>query len=134
MVVKASQVDNEGFVKFLISYSGINWYTLVKLEEVQYVVQQLREKFPNLSTFVARGNQCEAFMAIENRSLNTPAGLELMNRFVQDLSRFEVVRNDLSFRILLQVNEKLEEEQKRQGKYHATNSVSLLRLAKRNAQ
>ena len=73
-------------------------------------------------------------MSMEARSLNTPAGLELINKFIQDLSRFEVVRNDLSFRILLQINEKLEEEQKRQGKYHATNSVSLLRLAKRNTQ
>ena len=53
-----------------------------------------------------------------------------MNNFVQELARFEVVRNDLSFRILLQVNEKLEEEEQRKGKYHATNSVSLLRLAK----
>ena len=29
MVVKASQVDNEGYVKFLISYCGISWYTQV---------------------------------------------------------------------------------------------------------
>ena len=27
-----------------------------------------------------------------------------------DLARFEVVRNDLAFRILLQINEKLEQE------------------------
>ena len=49
-------------------------------------------------------------MALDAYSLNTPAGLELVNKFVQEVSRFEVVRNDLSFRILLQVNEKLEEE------------------------
>ena len=38
MVVKASQVDMEGYVKFLISYCGISWYSQQKLEEVQYVV------------------------------------------------------------------------------------------------
>ena len=27
MIVKASQVDMEGYVKFLISYCGISWYT-----------------------------------------------------------------------------------------------------------
>jgi len=42
MVVKASQVDMEGYVKFLISYCGISWYSQQKLEEVQYVVRQLR--------------------------------------------------------------------------------------------
>ena len=52
MVVKASQVDHSGFVKFLISYCGISWYTQVKLEEVQYVVQQLRKAYPNLTSFV----------------------------------------------------------------------------------
>ena len=71
-------------------------------------------------------------MQLSSSSLNTPGGLELMNKFVEDLSRFEVVKNDLSFRTLLQVNAKLEEEQQRQGKYHATNSVSLLRIAKQN--
>ena len=110
MVVKASQVDNEGFVKFLLSYCGISWYTQVQLEEVQYVVRQLQQNYPHLSSFAQRSTQCEEFLALEAHSLNTPAGLELMNRFVQELSRFEVVRNDLSFRILLQVNQKLEEE------------------------
>lgn len=50
-------------------------------------------------------------MELSSNSLNTPGGLELMNKFVEDLSRFEVVKNDLSFRTLLQVNAKLEEEQ-----------------------
>ena len=98
------------------------------------MVRQLRQNYPNLSIFTQRGNQSEAFLALEANSLNTPAGLELVNKFVQDLSRFEVVSNDLSFRILLQVNEKLEEDKKRQGKYQATNSVSLLRIAKQNGQ
>ena len=43
------------------------------------------------------------------------------------------MRNDLHFRILLQVNEKLEEEEQRKRKYSGTNSVSLLRIAKQNA-
>ena len=34
MVVKASQVDHSGFIKFLLSYCSISWYTQVKLEEV----------------------------------------------------------------------------------------------------
>ena len=29
----------DGFVKFLVSYCGMSWYTQVKLEEVQYVVR-----------------------------------------------------------------------------------------------
>lgn len=80
------------------------------------------------------GNQSEQFLSLEQYSLNTPAGLELVNKFMQDMSKFEVVRNDLSFRILLQVNQKLEEEQQRKGKYHATNSVSLLKIARENGQ
>lgn len=127
-------MDKEGFVKFLVSYCGISWYTNVQLEEVQYVVKQLRQNFPHFSMFVQKGNQSEQFLSLESYSLNTPAGLELVNKFMQDLSKFEVVRNDLSFRILLQVNQKLEEEQQRKGKYHATNSVSLLRIAKENGQ
>lgn len=39
MLVKASQVDREGYVKFLLSYCGISWYVVVQLEEVQYVVR-----------------------------------------------------------------------------------------------
>ena len=34
MVVKVSSVDSEGFVKFLLSYCGLSWYTQVKLDEV----------------------------------------------------------------------------------------------------
>ena len=98
------------------------------------MVQQLQQAYPNLSSFTRGRDQCESLMALDPRSLNTPAGLELVNKFVQDLSRFEVVRNDLSFRILLQINEKLEEDQKRKGKYQGTNSVSLLRVAKQNGQ
>lgn len=56
MIVKASQVDMEGYVKFLISYCGISWYTQQKLEEVQYVVRQLRQNYPNLSIFAQRGS------------------------------------------------------------------------------
>ena len=56
-----------------------------------------------------------------------------MNKFMMELSRFEVVRNDLSFRVLLQINEKLEEEQVRKSKYEHTNSYSLLRAAKQSA-
>lgn len=76
----------------------------------------------------------QQFLDLDAYSLHTPAGLELVNKFMQDLSKFEVVRNDLSFRKLLQVNQKLEEEQQRKGKYHATNSVSLLRIAKENGR
>ena len=47
---------------------------------------------------------------------------------MHELIKFEVVRNDLGFRILFQINEKLEEEQKRKSKYQ-TQSVSLLRVA-----
>ena len=72
----------DGFVKFLVSYCGMSWYTQVKLEEVQYVVRQLRQNYPNLSTFTSRGNQSEDFLALEAHSMNTPAGLELMNKFV----------------------------------------------------
>ena len=72
-------------------------------------------------------------MDLEENSLNTPNGLELMNKFMGEISKFEVVRNDLSFRILLQINEKLEEEQVRKSKYEHTNSYSLLKVAKLNA-
>ena len=46
------------------------------------MVRQLRQNYPNLSTFTQRGNQSEAFLALEAHSMNTPAGLELMNKFV----------------------------------------------------
>ena len=134
MVVKATQVDPNGFVKFLVSYCGLSWYTQVKLEEVQFVVCQLQQNFPHLSSFTQRAGQCRAFLALEPHALNSLAGLELANGVMEDLAKFEVVRNDLSFRILLQVNAKLEEDLERKGKYHATNSVSLLRQAKQNAK
>ena len=134
MVVKASSVDNAGYIKFFLAFCGLSWHTQVKLEEVQFVVRQLKENYPNLSSFTQSASKCQSFLNLDANSLNRPAGLELVNSFVQALARFEVVRNDLSFRILLQVNEKLEEDQKRKGKYHATNSVSLLRIAKQNRQ
>lgn len=36
--------------------------------------------------------------------------IELVNKFIEELSKFEVVRSDLAFRILFEVNEKLEED------------------------
>ena len=102
----------------------------MQLEEVQYVIGKLRQNYAQLSIFTRKDSQFESFLTLDAYSLNSPQGLELMNKFVEDLSRFEVVKNDLSFRTLLQVNEKLEQDQQRQGKYHATNSVSLLRIAK----
>ena len=65
------------------------------------MIEQLQQNFPNLTTFTRGKDQTEQFLALDPRSLNTAAGLELVNKFVQELSRFEVVRNDLSFRILL---------------------------------
>ena len=73
----------------------------MQLEEVQYVIGKLRQNYAQLSIFTRRDSQCESFLTLDAFSLNSPQGLELMNKFVEDLSRFEVVKNDLSFRTLL---------------------------------
>lgn len=39
MTVKVSEVDNEGFTKFLICYCGITWFTSVAIHQIQAVVQ-----------------------------------------------------------------------------------------------
>lgn len=84
MTVKASQVDRTGFIKFLISYCGLSWYTQVQLEEVQFVIRSLQQNYPNLRSFTQKGSaQLKSFLALEVGSLNTAAGLELVNAFVQ---------------------------------------------------
>jgi hypothetical protein len=61
------------------------------------------------------------------------ANKDKIERFMSDLVQFEVCRNDLNLRTLLQINAKLEEEANRRKKYQST-SISLLRIAKKNAQ
>ena len=56
MTVKVTQVDNEGSMKFMISYCGISWYTTVKIEDLQFVVRELQSTYPNLAAFTQRGN------------------------------------------------------------------------------
>lgn len=56
----------------------------------------------------------------------------MLEKFINDLAKFEVVRNDFNFRTLLQVNEKIKEDNARKEKFQS-NSISLLRLAKKNA-
>lgn len=66
-----------------------------------------------MSSFAARGaksNLCEAFLSLDPYTLGSSEGMDLVNTFMGDIARFEVVRNDLSFRIMLQINEKLEED------------------------
>ena len=89
--------------------------------------------YPNLAAFTQRGSLVDEFLALEPFKLSKSQGIELVNKFMQELAKFEVVRSDLGFRILFQINEKLEEDQRRKSRYQS-NSVSLLRIAKRNAQ
>jgi len=61
------------------------------------------------------------------------ANQEVIENFMGDLVKFEVCRNDLNLRTILQINQKLEEEAAKRLKF-SSNSISLLRIAKRNAQ
>ena len=102
------------------------------MEDLQFVVRKLQTTYPNLATFTQRGSLVEEFLALEPFKMNKSQGIELVNKFMQELVKFEVVRSDLGFRILFQINEKLEEDQRRRSRYQC-NSVSLLRIAKQNA-
>ena len=115
MTVKVTQADNEGSMKFMISYCGISWYTAVKIDDLQFVVRELQSTYPNLAAFTQRGNQTDDFLSLESYMLSN--AIELVNSFMEQLAKFEVVRNDIGFRILLQINEKLEEDQRRKSKY-----------------
>ena len=132
MVIKVTQADNEGQVKFLLSYCGLSWYTTVKMEDLQFVVRKLQTAYPNLAAFTQRGSLVEEFLALEPFKLSKSQGIELVNKFMLELAKFEVVRSDLGFRILFEINEKLEDDQRRKSRYQS-NSVSLLRIARHNA-
>ncbi len=100
MVVKVTQADNEGSIRFLLSYCGLSWYTTVKIEDLQFVVRNIQTAYPNLAAFTQRCSLAEEFLALEPFRLNKSQGIELVNKFMQELAKFEVVRSDLSFRIL----------------------------------
>lgn len=130
MTIKVLQADDQGQIKFLLTYCGISWYTVAKIEDLQFVVRKLQDDYPHLSALTGQG--AEEFLSLEAFRMSKAQSIELVSTFTQELVKFEVVRNDLSVRVLFQINEKLEEEQRRKSKYQ-TKSVSLLRIAKQNA-
>ncbi len=56
--------------------------------------------YPNLAAFTQRGNLVDDFLALEPFKLNKSQGIELVNLFMEELAKFEVVRSDIGFRIL----------------------------------
>ena len=34
MIIKANELDTDGYVKFVVSYTGLTWYTPVHMEEL----------------------------------------------------------------------------------------------------
>lgn len=129
VAVKVEAVDSDGTVRFAVEHQGVAWVTdKIELSDIQYVARNLKKDFPNLSAFT-KGSSYEQFLGITRKEL--AAGREVLEKFVQDLARYEVCINDLNLRTLLQINQKLEEAQRRQK--FQSSSVSLLRIAKKNA-
>ena len=82
MTVKVSEVDNEGFTKFLICYCGITWFTSVAIHQIQAVVRQLTQSYPNLRPFVnpySVGVEKFLHPGDFNLRLNSAEGLEIMS-------------------------------------------------------
>ena len=100
MIIQVSHVV-DGQIKYLINYKGVQWFVLCTLTEVQYIVSQLRESFPNLVTFSKNRDLTEDFLGLQIFDLTHPKGLELVSNFMQQLAQFEAVRSDPKFRALL---------------------------------
>jgi hypothetical protein len=44
-------VDREGYVKFMVSYTGLTWYSTVRLVDLQSVVRTLAITYQSLKVF-----------------------------------------------------------------------------------
>jgi hypothetical protein len=108
ITVKISTIGFNGTLSFAVDHQGLSWVTdSIDLSDLQFIARDLKRHFPNLEPFT-KGSQFDRVFTMQKKEL--PANRETLELFMADLVRFEVCRNDLNLRTLLQINEKLEEE------------------------
>jgi hypothetical protein len=117
MSIKVSEVDAEGYIRFCINYMGVTWFASQEFEQVQYLADHLSRTYPSLNAFNRRDSLLPAFMDPQayECEISSPQGLELISEFFKELSAFEVIKADPSFRKMMQINSKLEEENNRKN-------------------
>lgn len=99
--VRVKWINNEGGIQFEVDHQGLSWVTdRMDITDVQFVARSLKKEFPNLSAFTTP--HFEKFMTLQRKELE--ANKATVEKFMADLSKFEVARNDLNLRTLLQIN------------------------------
>ncbi len=106
--LRVEQITNKGVITCAVSYCGLTWQTDFSDKQLLGVLTNLKLNSPNCSLFKARSVFMQEWAQVEDLEDDIDK-MRHVQSLLEQVSQFESLRQDLDFRKMLKVQQKLEQ-------------------------